>query len=60
MKRYDLMQQINGRGTFLTSKLCIPYLLKAKNPHILMLSPPLDLNPKCSRRTSPIPSPSTI
>jgi citronellol/citronellal dehydrogenase len=46
MKRYDLMQQINGRGTFLTSKLCIPYLLKAENPHILMLSPPLDLNPK--------------
>ena len=32
MKRYDLMQQINGRGTFLTSKLCIPYLLKAENP----------------------------
>ena len=46
MKRYDLMHQINGRGTFLTSKLCIPYLLKAENPHILMLSPPLDLNPK--------------
>ncbi len=46
MKRYDLMHQINGRGTFLTSKLCIPYLQKAANPHILMLSPPLDLNPK--------------
>jgi citronellol/citronellal dehydrogenase len=37
MKRYDLMHQINGRGTFLTSKVCIPYLKKAENPHILML-----------------------
>ncbi len=46
MKQYDLMHQINGRGTFLTSKTCIPYLKKAENPHILMLSPPLDLNPK--------------
>jgi citronellol/citronellal dehydrogenase len=46
MKRYDLMHQINGRGTFLTSKTCIPYLQKAENPHILMLSPPLDLNPR--------------
>jgi citronellol/citronellal dehydrogenase len=46
MKRYDLMHQINGRGTFLTSKVCIPYLKKAENPHILMLSPPLDLNPR--------------
>jgi citronellol/citronellal dehydrogenase len=46
MKRYDLMHQINGRGTFLTSKLCIPHLMKAANPHILMLSPPLDLNPE--------------
>jgi citronellol/citronellal dehydrogenase len=46
MKRYDLMQKINGRGTFLASKTCIPYLKKAENPHILMLSPPLDLNPR--------------
>jgi len=46
MKRYDLMHQINGRGTFLTSKTCIPYLKTAENPHILMLSPPLDLNPR--------------
>ena len=46
MKRYDLMHQINGRGTFLASKTCIPHLMKAENPHILMLSPPLDLNPK--------------
>lgn len=43
MKRYDLMNQINARGTFLTSKLCIPHLEKAENPHILMLSPPLDM-----------------
>ena len=46
MKRFDLMHQINGRGTFLTSKTCIPFLKKAENPHILMLSPPLDLNPR--------------
>mgnify|MGYP001288074062 FL=1 len=46
MKRYDLMNQINARGTFLTSKKCIPFLLKAENPHILNLSPPLDMNPK--------------
>ena len=41
MKRYDLMQDINTRGTFLCSKMCMPYLLKSENPHILMLSPPL-------------------
>jgi citronellol/citronellal dehydrogenase len=46
MKRYDLMHQINTRGTFLTSKLCIPHLAKAGNPHILMLSPPLDMKAK--------------
>lgn len=46
MKRFDLMHQINTRGTFLTSKLCAPYLVKAANPHILMLSPPLDMQPK--------------
>ena len=46
MKRYDLMHAINGRGTFLVSKTCIPHLRKAQNPHILMLSPPLDMNPK--------------
>jgi len=45
MKRYDLMHQVNGRGTFLTSKLCIPHLKRAANPHILALSPPLDLAP---------------
>ncbi len=43
MKRYDLMHGINTRGTFLTSQLCLPHLLKAKNPHILNLSPPLNM-----------------
>ena len=41
MKRFDLMQQINARGTFLVSKACIPHLKQAANPHVLMLSPPL-------------------
>uniref|UniRef100_A0A8C1QNG8 Hydroxysteroid dehydrogenase-like protein 2 n=2 Tax=Cyprinus carpio TaxID=7962 RepID=A0A8C1QNG8_CYPCA len=45
MKKVDLMLGINLRGTYLTSKLCIPHLLKSKNPHILNLSPPLNLNP---------------
>ena len=46
MKRYDLMNQVNARGTFLCSKLALPYLLKSANPHILNLAPPLDLDPK--------------
>jgi citronellol/citronellal dehydrogenase len=46
MKRFDLMHQINARGTFMTSKFAVPYLEKAANPHILMLSPPLDLREK--------------
>ncbi|MCP9628241.1 NAD(P)-dependent oxidoreductase [Rhodopseudomonas palustris] len=46
MKRYDLMTGINTRGTFMVSKYCIPHLRKADNPHILMLSPPLDMQPK--------------
>jgi citronellol/citronellal dehydrogenase len=46
MKRYDLMHQINTRGTFLTSKACIPHLKNAANPHVLMLSPPLDMSPR--------------
>ncbi|XP_076140000.1 hydroxysteroid dehydrogenase-like protein 2 [Alosa pseudoharengus] len=45
MKKVDLMLGINLRGTYLTSRLCIPHLLKSKNPHILNLSPPLNLNP---------------
>ena len=46
LKRWDLMHQINSRGTFLTSKACIPHLRKAENPHVMMLSPPLDMSPK--------------
>ena len=42
MKRYDLMHQINVRGTYLCSKLCLPHLLKAENPHVLNISPPLN------------------
>ena len=43
MKRYDLMQQINTRGTFLCSQTCLPHLLKAENPHVLNLAPPLNM-----------------
>lgn len=43
MKRYDLMHSVNTRGTFLCSKLCIPHLKKSSNPHILNLSPPLNM-----------------
>ena len=46
MKRFDLMHQINARGTFLDSKSAIAYLEKAVNPHILMISPPLDMKEK--------------
>ena len=46
MKRYDLMHQINGRGTFMVSKYCLPHLKKSENPHILNLSPPLDMSAK--------------
>ncbi len=46
MKRWDLMHSINARGTFLTSKTCIPHLKKSSNPHVLMLSPPLDMSAK--------------
>lgn len=46
IKRYDLMQTINTRGTYLCSQICLPHLLKAANPHILTLSPPLNLNPR--------------
>jgi citronellol/citronellal dehydrogenase len=45
-KRFDLMHDINVRGTFLMTKHCVPHLLKSKNAHILTLSPPIDLNPK--------------
>ena len=46
MKKYDLMQDINTRGTFLMTKTCLPYLKKSEHAHILTLSPPLDLNAK--------------
>ncbi len=46
MKRYDLMHGINTRGTFLVSKTCIPHLKKAANPHVLNLSPPLNMETK--------------
>ena len=46
MKRFDLMQQINARGSYMTTKLAVPYLAKSANPHVLMLSPPLDMKEK--------------
>ncbi|MGZ5960455.1 MAG: SDR family oxidoreductase [Rhizomicrobium sp.] len=46
MKRFDLMNQINSRGTYLVSRTCIPHLKRAANPHVLMLSPPLDMAAK--------------
>ena len=46
MRRFDLMHNVNVRGTFMVSKYCIPFLKKSDNPHILMLSPPLNMDPK--------------
>ena len=46
MRRFDLMHQVNARGTFLVSKYAIPHLARADNPHILMISPPLDIQEK--------------
>ncbi|MCB9764047.1 MAG: NAD(P)-dependent oxidoreductase [Alphaproteobacteria bacterium] len=46
MKRFDLMHQVNARGTYLVSKACLPHLLQSDNPHILNNSPPLNLNPR--------------
>ena len=46
MKRFDLMQQVNARGTFLCSQACLPHLLDSANPHILTLAPPPNLDPK--------------
>jgi citronellol/citronellal dehydrogenase len=46
MKRYDLMQDINTRGTYSVSKACVPHLKQADNPHVLTLSPPISLKPK--------------
>jgi len=46
MKRYDLMNQVNARGTYLCSQACLPFLLRSRNPHILVLSPPLSMKPR--------------
>jgi citronellol/citronellal dehydrogenase len=46
MKRWDLMHQVNARGTFLVTQCCLPHLLESDNPHILALSPPLDMRTK--------------
>ncbi|WP_395645456.1 SDR family oxidoreductase [Terricaulis sp.] len=46
VRRYDLMHQVNTRGTFLVSRACIPHLKRASNPHVLNLSPPLDMSPR--------------
>ena len=51
MKRFDLMFDVNVRGTFLVSKTSIPHLLKSENPHILNLSPPLDMDKKWFKQT---------
>jgi citronellol/citronellal dehydrogenase len=46
LKRYDLMHDINARGTFLCSKLCLPHLIGRENPHVLTLAPPISINPR--------------
>ncbi|MEQ8204874.1 MAG: SDR family oxidoreductase, partial [Woeseia sp.] len=46
MRRFDLLHQVNTRGTYLVSRTCLPHLLKAANPHILNLSPPLNMDEK--------------
>ncbi|MFL2941562.1 MAG: SDR family oxidoreductase [Candidatus Poseidoniales archaeon] len=51
MKKFDLMFDVNVRGTFLVSKKCVPHLLKSENPHILNLSPPLDMDKKWFKQT---------
>lgn len=45
-KKYDLMQEINLRGTFLLTKACVPHLQKSANPHVLTISPPINMNPR--------------
>lgn len=53
VKRHDLLFDVNERGTFLVTKACYPHLCKATNPHVLNISPPLDLKPVWFRHTSP-------
>lgn len=51
-KKFDLMMGVNARGTFLTSQACLPHLLKAENPHVLTMSPPLNMAPKWFKKFS--------
>lgn len=51
-KRFDLMQQVNVRGSYLATKTCLPHLLRAENPHILSFSPPINLDPRWFRHHS--------
>jgi citronellol/citronellal dehydrogenase len=53
MKRFDLMHDVNVRGTFLLSKICVPHLAKSDNPHILNICPPLDMKPEYFCKTLP-------
>jgi citronellol/citronellal dehydrogenase len=46
MKRFDLMHQVNTRGTFLCTQKCLPHLKRASNPHVLNIAPPLNLDPR--------------
>src|SRR5439155_19989785 len=46
MKRFDLMHQVNTRGTFVCTQACLPHLARASNPHVLMISPPLNIDPR--------------
>jgi citronellol/citronellal dehydrogenase len=46
IRRFDLMHQVNARGTYLASQHCLPHLLRAANPHVLNIAPPLNLNPR--------------
>ena len=46
IRRFDLMHQVNARGTFLATQYCLPHLLRAANPHVLNIAPPLNLNPR--------------
>ena len=50
IKRFDLMQQVNVRGTFLCSKLCLPHLIFSENPHVLTLAPPISVDPRWFRQ----------
>jgi citronellol/citronellal dehydrogenase len=59
MNRFDLMFEVNARGAFACAQACLPHLAKARNPHILNLSPPLSMDPKWLKTTSPTRSRST-